>query len=114
MNVVVIGAGIVGLTTAWFLARDGHAVTVVEREADVARGASFANGGQLSYSYVAPMATPEVLRSLPKWLVRRDSPVRFVPSADPAQWALDHGVPARLQRRAQRADHGAAGGAVVP
>lgn len=86
MQILVIGAGVIGLTTAYWLARDGHAVTVLDRETEVAHGASFANGGQLSYSYVAPMAAPSVLHSLPKWLLKRDSPVRFVPSADPAQW----------------------------
>jgi D-amino-acid dehydrogenase len=86
MRIIVVGAGIVGLATAYFLARDGHAVTVVDRETEVGRGASFANGGQLSYSYVAPMAAPAVLRSLPGYLLRANSPVRFQPSADPAQW----------------------------
>jgi D-amino-acid dehydrogenase len=86
MRVIVIGAGIVGLTTAWWLARDGHAVTVVDRSRQVGRGTSFANGGQLSYSYVAPLAAPSVWRNLPKYLFSPASPVRFVPQADPAQW----------------------------
>jgi D-amino-acid dehydrogenase len=86
MKIIVIGAGIVGMATAWWLARDGHAVTVVDRESAPGRGTSFANGAQLSYSYVAPMASPSVLRNLPKWLLKSDSPIRFVPSADPAQW----------------------------
>lgn len=87
MHVIIIGAGIVGLTTAWQLNKDGHRVTVVERAATVGQGASFANGAQLSYSYVAPMASRSVLGSLPKWLLKSGSPVRYVPSADPAQWA---------------------------
>jgi D-amino-acid dehydrogenase len=81
-----MGAGIVGLTTAWWLSQDGHEVTVVDRAETVGGGTSFANGAQLSYSYVAPMASPAVLRSLPKYLLEKGSPVRFVPSADPAQW----------------------------
>ncbi|CAH2599560.1 D-amino acid dehydrogenase 2 [Rhodovastum atsumiense] len=87
MRIIVVGAGIVGLASAYFLARDGHAVTVIDQETKVGRGTSFANGGQLSYSYVAPMAAPSVLRSLPKYLLQRDSPVCFQPSADPGQWA---------------------------
>ncbi len=87
MRIIVIGAGIVGLTTAWSLTQDGHAVTVIEREPEVGRGASFANGAQLSYSYVAPMASPAVLGALPHYLFDRASPVRYVPSFDPGQWA---------------------------
>lgn len=91
MRIVVIGAGIVGLASAWWLARDGHEVTVLERAAGVARGASFANGAQLSYSYVAPLAAPGTFGQIPGWLLRRDSPVRMRPTGDPAQlrWVLD-------------------------
>lgn len=87
MHVIIIGAGVTGLATAWELARDGHRITVMDRNAAVGDGASFANGAQLSYSYVAPLAAPSVLASLPKFLLRADSPVRYVPSADPGQWA---------------------------
>jgi D-amino-acid dehydrogenase len=86
MKIVVIGAGIVGLTSAWWLARDGHAVTVIERAEQVGLGASQANGAQLSYSYVAPLASASVPRSLPGWLFSADSPVRVRPAFDPAQW----------------------------
>ena len=86
VHVIVLGAGVVGLTTAWYLQADGHQVTVIERNDDVASETSFANGGQLSYSYVAPLAGPGVLSKLPNWLLRRDSPMRFRPRADPQQW----------------------------
>lgn len=86
MRILVLGAGVVGLCTAYFLARDGHDVTVVEREHGVGLGTSFANGGQLSYSYVAPLAGPGVLPKIPPWLLRRDAPLRFVPALDPDQW----------------------------
>ncbi|MCW3477821.1 D-amino acid dehydrogenase [Limobrevibacterium gyesilva] len=86
MKIIVLGAGIVGMTTAWWLAQDGHEVTVLDRAAAVGQGTSFANGAQLSFSYVAPMASPAVLRSLPKYLLEKGSPIRFVPSADPGQW----------------------------
>ncbi|MBX3684851.1 MAG: FAD-dependent oxidoreductase, partial [Rhodocyclaceae bacterium] len=67
MNITVIGAGIVGLTTAWYLQRDGHRVTVVDRREHVGLGSSMANGGQLSYRYVAPLADPEILARIPGW-----------------------------------------------
>ncbi len=87
MHVIIIGAGIIGLTTAWQLLQDGHRVTVIERNPRVGEGTSFANGAQLSYSYVAPMASKSVLGSLPKWLFSAGSPVRYIPSADPGEWA---------------------------
>jgi D-amino-acid dehydrogenase len=86
MHVCVLGAGVVGLTTAWSLARDGHDVTIVEARGGAALEASFANGGQLSYSYVAPLADPAVLPKLPAWLLQRDSALRFVPRFDVQQW----------------------------
>ncbi|MCU0945441.1 MAG: D-amino acid dehydrogenase [Rubritepida sp.] len=86
MHVLVLGAGVVGLATAYTLAREGHAVTVLDAEAAVARGASGANGGQLSYNYVAPFAAPGVWRQVPGWLMDRDGPLRLRPSPDPHQW----------------------------
>jgi D-amino-acid dehydrogenase len=86
MRVVVLGAGVAGLTTAYYLTRDGHCVTVIDRNDGVALETSFANGAQLSYSYVAPLAGPGVLPKIPPWLLRRDAPLRFYPALDPDQW----------------------------
>lgn len=86
MRLVIVGAGVVGMTSAWRLAQDGHEVTVLERHDGPGEETSFANGGQLSYSYVAPLAGPGVMGKVPGWLLRRDSPMRFRPVADPAQW----------------------------
>ena len=86
MKVLVLGAGVAGVACAWYLWRDGHEVTVLERNAGVGLETSFANGGQLSYSYVAPLASPSVIPKIPPWLLRRDSPLRFRPAIDPDQW----------------------------
>jgi D-amino-acid dehydrogenase len=86
MKVLILGAGVVGVSSAYYFWRDGHDVTVLERNASVGLETSFANGGQLSYSYVAPLASPSVIPKLPPWLLRRDSPLRFRPELDPEQW----------------------------
>ncbi|WP_322999211.1 D-amino acid dehydrogenase [Castellaniella sp.] len=86
MHACVIGAGVIGVTTAWQLARQGWRVTLVDAAAEPAGGASHANGGQLSYSYVAPLAEPGVLPHLPVWLFNPASPLRFRPRLDPLQW----------------------------
>jgi len=89
-RVCVLGAGIVGSATAYALARDGWQVTLVDAHARAGQGASKANGGQLSYSYVEPLATPTALRSLPRWLMSADSPLRWRPRAEAAhvRWLL--------------------------
>ncbi|WP_347557843.1 D-amino acid dehydrogenase [Robbsia sp. KACC 23696] len=89
MHVCVLGGGVIGITTAYFLARDGHRVTVVDARPEVAHGTSFANGGQLSYSYVAPLASPSVWRYLPAWLASRRAPLLFRPKIDRAllEWS---------------------------
>ena len=86
MKVLVLGAGVAGVAAAWYLRRDGHEVTVLERNDAVALETSFANGGQLSYSYVAPLASPSVIPKIPPWLLRRDSPLKFAPRWDAEQW----------------------------
>jgi D-amino-acid dehydrogenase len=86
MRIAILGAGVAGLSSAYYLARDGHQVMVVEKSSGVALHTSYANGAQLSYSYVAPLAGPGVLPKIPPWLLRRDSPLRFYPALDAHQW----------------------------
>lgn len=86
MKIVVIGGGVVGLCTAYFLVRQGHEVVMLERERGLASGASRANGSQLSYSYVAPLASPSVFAELPSLLLSRNAPVRLRPQFDLHQW----------------------------
>jgi D-amino-acid dehydrogenase len=81
MHVAVIGAGITGLATAWQLTRDGHHVTLVDAAGGPARGASEQNGAQLSYGFVAPLASPSTLRQLPALLLDPASPLRLSAAA---------------------------------
>ena len=86
IHVVVVGAGVVGCTTAYALQRAGAEVTLIVKAASPASGASFANGAQLSYSYVEPLLTPATLRKVPLWLLSPGSPLRLRIRADPAHW----------------------------
>jgi len=86
MEVLVLGAGIIGMSTAYYLNAAGHRVTVMDRNDSVGLETSYANGSQLSYSYVAPLAGPGVLAKIPKWLTRDDSPIRFQPALSVDQW----------------------------
>lgn len=86
MRVIVLGAGVIGTATAWYLAREGHEVTVVERNAGPARETSFGNGGQISVSHAEPWANPSAPWKLLKWLGREDAPLLFRLRADPNQW----------------------------
>jgi D-amino-acid dehydrogenase len=90
MHICVIGAGVVGLTTAYFLQSEGHAVTVVERAAGPGLGASGGNGAQLSYAFVAPLADASIPSRLPGLLLSRNAPLKIHPRADLRQirWGL--------------------------
>ncbi|NGZ87072.1 D-amino acid dehydrogenase [Duganella aceris] len=85
-QVIVIGGGVVGLTSAWWLLEAGHHVTLLEREPEVGSVASYRNGGQLSYRYVAPLADAGVPLKALHWLFQPDGPLRFRPEADLRQW----------------------------
>lgn len=78
-NVCIIGAGIVGATTAYALSKKGWSVTIIEAEQVAGMGSSFANGSQLSYSYVEPFASPNILKKLPLWLLSSTSPISWKP-----------------------------------
>src|SRR5260221_11781530 len=77
MKVLVLGAGVVGVTSAWYLSKAGHDVTLVERHATAGMETSFANGGQISVSHAEPWANPAAPLKILKWLGREGSPLLF-------------------------------------
>ncbi|MFL6572465.1 MAG: D-amino acid dehydrogenase [Burkholderiales bacterium] len=86
MKVLVLGAGVVGVASAWYLAEAGHEVSVVERQPSAAMETSFANGGQISAGHAEPWARPSVLPKILRWLGREDAPLLFRARPDWAQW----------------------------
>ena len=86
MHVLVLGAGVTGVTTAWYLAKAGFQVSVVDRQPAAALETSHANGGQISISHPEPWANPGAPLTALRWLGREDAPLLFRPHADPAQW----------------------------
>ena len=105
MKIAVLGAGVVGVTSAWYLARAGHEVTLVDRQDAAAMETSYANGGQVSTSHAEPWANPGTPKQVLKWLGREDSPMLFRLRADPYQWAwglsfLRECLPARTRANA--------------
>ncbi|TAJ71843.1 MAG: D-amino acid dehydrogenase [Phenylobacterium sp.] len=90
MKVIVLGAGVIGVTTAWYLARAGHEVVVVDRQADVALETSFANAGEISPGYASPWAAPGVPLKAIRWLMMAHAPLILRPKPDAAMlgWLL--------------------------
>ena len=103
MRVLVLGAGVVGVTAAWYLAADGHEVTVIDRQRGPALETSFANGGQISASHAEPWANPGAPLQILRWLGKPDAPLLFRPQADWRQWRwgmqfLRECLPSRTRR----------------
>jgi D-amino-acid dehydrogenase len=86
MKIVVLGAGVIGVSTAWWLSQAGHEVIVVDRATGSAQETSFANGGQISVSYAEPWANPQAPLKLLKWMFKDDAPLLFRPQLDWRQW----------------------------
>lgn len=87
MRVVVVGAGVVGVTSAYYLRQRGFDVTVVERHPGVARETSFANAGVLAPAYVSPWSQPGMPRKVLSYLFKREAPVIFRPRLQRDLWA---------------------------
>ncbi len=86
MHALICGAGLIGVTTAYYLAKAGHDVTVVDRRDGPAEETSFANGGQLSPSYVDPWASPGNLKRMLGWIGQRNAPLLYRLRLDPPLW----------------------------
>ena len=86
MKVLVLGGGVIGVSTAWYLAQDGHEVELVDRQAGPALETSFGNAGEISPGYSAPWAGPGVPIKAIKWMLMRHSPLVIWPLLDPAMW----------------------------
>src|SRR5215813_998681 len=90
MRVIVIGGGVVGVTSAYWLRLAGHEVDLFEQEEEAGRGVSAGNGGQLSYAYVEPLAGPDLWSKFPAILLGLDGAVRMRPdlSLNSIRWGL--------------------------
>ena len=75
MKIVVLGAGVIGVTSAWELSRAGHEVTVVDRQPAAAMETSFANAGEISPGYSTPWAAPGIPQKALRWMFQRHAPL---------------------------------------
>ena len=82
MKVTVLGAGVIGVTSAYYLATAGHEVTVVDRQPGPALETSFANAGEVSFGYCSPWAAPGIPQKALKWIFMKHSPLILRPKAD--------------------------------
>lgn len=82
MKIVILGAGVIGVSAAYFLGARGHEVEVIERNPASSMETSFANGGQLSFSHAEPWANPAVFFKIVKWMFKDDAPLVMRPRAD--------------------------------
>jgi D-amino-acid dehydrogenase len=85
MRIVILGAGVIGVTSAWYLARAGHEVTVIDRQPASALETSFANAGEISPGYASPWAAPGIPQKAIKWLFMKHAPLIIQPRPDLAK-----------------------------
>ncbi|TPE50960.1 D-amino acid dehydrogenase [Amaricoccus solimangrovi] len=86
MKIVILGGGVIGVTSAWYLAAAGHEVTLLDRQPGPALETSFANAGEISPGYASPWAAPGIPVKAIKWMLMRHSPLLIHPSFDAAFW----------------------------
>ena len=87
MKVLILGSGVIGVTSAHYLADAGHEVTVIDRKPGPALETSFANAGEVSPGYSSPWAGPGIPLKAVKWLLMRYGPLVVRPAFDPWMWA---------------------------
>ncbi|MEO5326050.1 D-amino acid dehydrogenase [Mesorhizobium sp. CC13] len=86
MRIVILGAGVIGVTSAYYLAKAGHQVTVLDRQAGPALETSFANAGEISPGYASPWAAPGIPQKAIKWVFMKHAPLIIQPMLDASTW----------------------------
>jgi D-amino-acid dehydrogenase len=106
MKVIVLGAGVIGVTTAWYLRRGGAEVRVLDRQPGPGMETSFANAGELSYGMTSPWAAPGIPQKAVRWLFMRHRPLFIWPMVDPKMWAWGGRMLANCNDRSYRVNKG--------
>ncbi|MFQ8432212.1 D-amino acid dehydrogenase [Amaricoccus sp. W119] len=92
MKIIILGGGVIGVTSAWYLAEAGHDVTVLDRQSGPALETSFANAGEISPGYASPWAAPGIPTKAIKWMFMKHSPLLVRPTLDPGFWRFAFGM----------------------
>ena len=106
MKILILGAGVIGTTTAYYLNKAGHEVTVIDRQPGAGLETSFANAGELSYGYASPWAGPGIPIKAIKWLLMTDGPLVLRPKLDPRMWIWGLQLLANCTERAYAVNKG--------
>jgi D-amino-acid dehydrogenase len=106
MKVIVLGAGVIGVTTAYYLAKQGVEVRVLDRQPGPGMETSFANAGELSYGMTSPWAAPGVPKKAIRWLFMRHRPLFIWPMLDPLMWDWGYRMLMNCNERSYRINKG--------
>ncbi len=106
MKILILGAGVIGTTTAYYLNKAGHEVTVIDRQPGAGLETSYANAGELSYGYASPWAGPGIPVKAIKWLLMTDGPLVLRPKLDPRMWIWGLQLLANCTERAYAVNKG--------